>query len=204
MSKYDKLNAAVTSRIIRAFRASSSSDRENGETWYPRANAWCAQLATEYSTTLETVAGVCAVLSPGSEWSRNQSATIQALVAHSNGDALPAWLSVYGYGAINKAYRILNGADPLDVLSGPKVCAFYDCILRPTESRAVVVDRHARCLALGLARSTKNGNVKSENEFIWLSRHYANAANRLGVLPATVQAVVWVHWRNTAIMERYS
>lgn len=202
-SRYSKLNPAITSRILRAYRAASPSDLEDGTTWYPRANEWCEELAREYGTTLEVVAGLTAVLSPGCPWERNQGATTAALVAHKYKDALPSHISVYGYLAIDKAQRILNGVDPLDVLSGPKVSAFYACLVAPTTSRAVVVDRHARCLALGLQRSDANGIVKGEREFIYLAQHYENAAVKLGVLPSTVQAVTWVHWRNTATMERY-
>lgn len=197
------LNSAITSRILRAYRAASPQDLEDGKTWYPRAHQWCEELAEEYGTTLETVAGLTAVLSPGCPWDRNQSATVAALVAHRYEDELPRHISVYGMLALDKAQRILNGDDPEDVLSGPKVSAFYSCLVAPATARAVVVDRHARCLALGLQRSDANGIVKGEREYLYLAQHYENAAVKLGVLPSTVQAVTWVHWRNTATPERY-
>jgi hypothetical protein len=53
-----------------------------------------------------------------------------------------------------KAMAIYHGANPLDVLRGRKVRAFYSAIAEPDNTLPVPVDRHLVCLALGVKISS--------------------------------------------------
>lgn len=197
MSKYKKLSRKVLANIERTLTAASLEQFTSGLSWYAEANAWIESKAIAYNVGSETIAALVAVLSPGQEWERNKRSVesfMDAFQAGKRGSELPK-VSVYGNLALIKAEAIAYGQDPLEVLSGPKVCAFYECLVRPTDSQAVVVDRHARCLALGLGRSDANGLVKSLGEYQWLAKHYVKVAESRDLLPLQVQAITWTTWR---------
>jgi hypothetical protein len=151
-------------------------------------------------------AGVIAAHSPGQQWERNiESADklIGGFVAGFRGEELIErykGCSVYGKLALTKCESILLGENPIEVLSGPKVLAFYDCII-DAWSEAVCIDRHARMCALGLGRSETNSIVKSQAEFNWIGKHFIKVAAELNIRPYQLQAICWVWFRNNVELE---
>lgn len=58
-------------------------------------------------------------------------------------------LGSYGRPNMRKAWRILKGEQPLAVLGGDKVRAFYSLMINPDNSEDVCIDRHAVSLWYG-------------------------------------------------------
>lgn len=98
-----------------------------------------------------------------------------------------------------KALRILKGEEPLDVLSGAKVRAFFACIMG--EGNEVCVDRHAWAIAAGPEAA---GLSLTDKRYRETAEAYRSAAGALrlafpslasDLTPAGVQALTWVWWR---------
>ena len=53
------------------FNLANDTDIESGKNWYKTANDICTEIATEFNTTTETVAGVISALSPRNKWDQN-------------------------------------------------------------------------------------------------------------------------------------
>ena len=113
-------------------------------------------------------------------------------------DDAPDWLPGPGLGTNKrKAARILCGENPLDVLSGPKVCAFFRNIMG--DENAVCVDRHAWAIAHGgaLVTLTPKRYLETADAFreasVALREAYPALADSL--TPAGVQALTWAWWR---------
>lgn len=174
--------------------------RYDGATWYPRAHDQAVALAGEYGTGPETAIGVIAAVSPSNPWeeSKGRPGNLQdartLLRAHATGTELPL-VGTYGHRNVEKAREIMDGADPLSVLSGPKVRSFYRNILRPDDSGYVTIDRHAKCAALRIETERDKYGTVSLAEYPWLSRHYQTVAAKIGVPVTVLQATVWVYWR---------
>ena len=176
-----------TENIVNAYRAASDEDRAAGESWYSHAQAFCASLDSDVSRA----AGVVAALSPMLSWPRNM-----VVAADVYAGARSGCLSAN----IAKAVRILDGEDPLDVLRGTKVRAFYANIMGDPDT--VTVDRHAIMVAdnrtyTGNELKFTAGNVKRiADEYREAARILSDETGR-NLTPAMVQATVWVWWRKT-------
>jgi hypothetical protein len=90
------------------------------------------------------------------------------------------------------------GTDPLDILGGPKVRAFYSAILSGGATEQVVVDRHA----YDLASNTRGAHLSltPRRSFV-TAENYRGAATRLRkrgieITACQLQAVTWLTWRS--------
>lgn len=205
MKKSKTWSRRLERNILRVYELANDLDRADGLRWYASAHEQAILTADRNGITLEQSAGVIAAISPGLQWGLNvmqAESLIRAYLAHAE---LPM-VGVYGRKNVDKAIRILEGEAPLEVLplTGPKVRAFYACILNPQTSTEVCVDRHAKCLALGL-RGTRKGAASSNKDAIvqpaqypYYAWHYRKLAERLGLVPHQLQAITWVAWRRTA------
>jgi hypothetical protein len=92
-----------------------------------------------------------------------------------------------------KAARILRGEEPLDVLGGLKVRAFYRNIIGDRD--VVTIDRHAYSIAAGRhLKDTEAGPLNAKAHYA-VEALYQEAARALGVCPVTLQACTWLTWR---------
>ena len=186
---------AITSNILACYHRANSHDLVEGLNWYDTANQIASTLADRYSLTVAASAGVIAALSPGLRWDLNieHAETLisewRGRVARKNMSAV----GTYGRRNVDKSLAILKGKPPLEVLGGNKVRAFYACIIDPEQSAAVCVDRHAKCLALGV-KNSQNSLVRP-SEYEYLAEHYRIAAASLCLRPLQVQACSWLVWR---------
>ncbi len=190
--------STLRANVIAQFIRTSPADVLHGVEWYARAH----RLAVELDPgNVSRAAGIIAALSPVTSWPQN--------VAKAR--AMYAGEPVRGLGKnVAKAYAIYNGANPLDVLGGDKVRAFYMTILDPSISDAVVVDRHAIDIAAGKVQSDADRSAmvkvtKASNGYNIIAQAYREAARiisaefDLSISPAQLQAIVWVSWRNDVI-----
>ena len=166
----------------------SATDQEwaEGTYWYAVAHSFAAELADRYGVSVECAAGVIAALSPRLSWTMNQRA---AETLFASGDA-PVLHSNKA-----KALQILAGQNPLTVLGGAKVRAFYACIVSPVAD-AVCVDRHAVDAAVGYKGTDKSRKFLDRvGAYESVAAAYRVTADRYGISPAQCQAIVWVVWR---------
>jgi hypothetical protein len=201
------LSRKINNNLLRLWESRTETDESEGLLWYARANRRGQELALRHDVTISQALGVIAVLSPGCEWSKNLQYADELLASWNSGkrgSELPM-VGVYGNANLNKAKLILSGHDPMVIIpdSSKKVKAFYSCLLRPADSLSVVIDRHAKCAALDL-RSEKKGYASKDvtvrsGEYDYLSRHYVKLADRFGLLPSMVQAVLWTSWKRLGI-----
>lgn len=172
-----------TRRIISTYSAATESELVEGTSWYDDARRFCEETAETYGVTLQTVAGIVAVLSPMTEWELNKQRALMILDGANSG-MLNA----------SKACAIRDGVNPEDVVSGQKVIAFYRAILGNYHS--VVIDRHAHDVAIGRKCSdTERKVLERANQFPLFVEAYERASERLGVAPVIVQAVTWTVMR---------
>lgn len=192
--------------ILAAWREATAEDLAQGLEWYNIAAELAASLATDSRYTERQCAGVIAALSPMMSWPANVTAarkliehhTASALVGHPHHGA-PA--SGFGLGLnVVKAWRILNGADPADVLTSPKVGAFFANIMGDPD--AVTVDRWAMRVALG--DPNHPGTVRGKRQYADVANAYRDAASTAGVTAREIQAAVWVWIRRTTARAQYS
>ena len=215
-------NTPLTRNITATFRSATDGDRATGHGWYGRARQLAERLAFEnddsegYEDRVRKAAGVIAALSPRLAWRKNveyanlaymtynqmqQEAPLRGLTDEVRASIFAGIIPTLNANA-RKAFRILEGESPEDVLRGPKVTAFYWTIVDPTDPRAVVVDRHAVDIAYGRTMSDDERNKalsgKRYGEVATLYRRAAAIISReLGEFwsPAQVQATTWTYWR---------
>ncbi len=186
--------------ILKVYRSAEPQHLEYGHKWYRVQHDCCIVIAERYHTTIETVCGVAAAISPGLRWERNLYWAEQLIRYPGEKDIK---VPTYNWANVEKAYRIISGADPERALSGPKVTAFYRLLLDPCNDRDVCVDGHAYNIATGQDKCIRK-NPDNVRETIKVSRPvlrevtqaYVGAAKRLRMHPHQLQAVTWLVWRD--------
>lgn len=186
--------------ILAVFFAANSAERLKGARWYADALQFCAAVAQSTGLSVSTVAGVTAALSQNNRWPRNQADAERLCRAFSAGtmaDAAAVKVSTFN-GNKQKALQILAGAQPLDVLGGLKVRAFYQCILGES---AVCIDGHAYAIYMGAYVPTTKTPKISTKLYASISAAYAQAAQTINSVMGTaytaaqVQAITWTVWQ---------
>lgn len=174
-----------------------ASDQEiiDGMDFYPGAHGLCELFASIYATPINPlcachVAGIYAALSPMNTWDTNVANILDILRDWSAASVNTTDINLH------KALAIRCGADPLSILSGRKVRAFYNCIANPDDtSIAPAIDRHLINLALGVipdkneqSRLASNRDIytKVENAYQYLGRR-EGIGNRLASIAWFVQ-----------------
>ncbi len=171
------------SNILATYALANSHERANGLAWYFEANTIARELG---NGDVAFGAALLAVLSPLEKWERNVAVARHAVA--------------YGYpypttgDKTGKVTRLLSGENPADVVSGPKVTAFYNNILDPSGDH-VTIDRHAIDIAFGVVHTDKSRPAGTKKLIAELSTAYRDAAKTLNIVPLELQAITWVAWR---------
>ncbi|MCW2901569.1 MAG: hypothetical protein JWO67_3834 [Streptosporangiaceae bacterium] len=178
----DATHARYVANIIAKYREATPDQAARGRAWYPTARQLAAMMA---EGNVRAGAGVIAALSPQKAWAYNVRLAGQAFETG----------EVRGHvkDACGKAERIMLGADPLDVLpADSKTWNFFRCIVDPEDAEAVVIDRHAHDIAVGVVYGDADRGLGAKRRYATLSHAYREAARQLGEIPSVVQAVSWV------------
>jgi hypothetical protein len=169
--------------ITSVWHAATADQEHRGRTWYRTAHDLAALIT---GGDVRTGAGVIAALSANKPWSENCRLAREACSAS-------GLTSGHFRDALDKAARILAGADPESVLPMErKTGQFFRCIADPDDPDAVVVDRHAHDIAVGETYGSCHRGLSATRRYALLAQCYREAARRLGELPSVVQAVTWV------------
>lgn len=174
-SRIDLHPRTLRSNIWRALLCASDLEIHEGMHFYEGAHGLCRMLAKIYSTSPSHVAGIYAALSPMNTWDTNVANIVKVLrwqtanprLAKTNRCQCEFCKSRLSLLRVNttstnrdKALAISTGSDPLEVLKGRKVRAFYQAIANPSDLSPIPVDRHLICLAIG-RKITSNQQLRS-------------------------------------------
>lgn len=174
---------------ILAYMAMADAETiEEGEQWYSNAHIIGEQISTMlgYDDPKYGI-GVLSALSPQMEWGDNIE---QAILFASTG-----WSDMQTGDNNHKATKIANGVDPLSVLGGEKVRAFYQAILTPHADTTPVVDRHAMAVYCNyvpdrakLSQAMGNARVMRRIQSAYIKAHsYYPDFDR-----HSIQAITWI------------
>lgn len=185
------------SNILAVYNGASSDNMRWGLSWYPFANRIALSMGGGRAQHLNRNAGIIAALSPMNHWTNNVTKARMVISARGNIVAVKGQPNGIGLsGNVNKACAIYKGADPIDILSGDKVTAFYRTIVDPTGDIDPVIDRHAFDIAVGEVTSDKRrGALSRKNVYREFADAYREAAKIAGIGSAQMQAITWVTWR---------
>jgi hypothetical protein len=151
-------------------------------------------LSYYYDIELHLVVGVISVLSPNNTWERNLVDAENVLDYFTNAER-HEWqeLTVSTYRSNrDKAFTILESGRVFPTLKGPKVEAFYHCILG--DCSEVCIDSHAINAWFGYRRTGSNlPNVKV-TVMRRIRGDYLRLAKSVGKHPREVQATLWLFW----------
>ena len=181
---------AIKTNVRTVFESASLIELAEGMAWYANAHNILAAVAIRHKVTTRVACGICAALSPGSPWERNLQ-DVQEFLRNPK-----AAVGVYGRRNRDKAKRILDREEPLDVLGGQKVRSFYLNLVSPTEDLAVTVDRHSKCLSFGITSERDSNAIVTRAEYQIVEQVTRELAEELRILPLQLQAVTWTVWRN--------
>lgn len=184
--RYDEISQEImVLNIIRVYRSATEDQLSRGRSWYETAHQ-IADMATDGHP--RTGAAVIAALSPQTEWLLNVRLACDAIEDGS-------MTSGHFKDACSKVNRILAGIAPEDVLPmDKKTGQFYRLIADPSDAEAVVIDRHAHDIAVGVRLGNENRGLSYGPRYALFADAYRTAGERLGERPSAVQAVTWVVW----------
>ena len=185
--------------ILAVYNAATADDLREGLAWYQTAHDWCVTMAgSRRSHLIARNAGIVAALSPLNGWGNNKRKAAEVISRRGRISVVKGEPNGIGLGAnVKKAIAIYKGADPLDILSGDKVRAFYRTILDPQGDIDPVIDRHAFDIAVGERTDEKRRGILSrKGVYHQFAAAYRDAAKIAGIGAAQMQAVTWIAWRN--------
>jgi hypothetical protein len=183
--------------VLAVYRNADFAAFSEGMTWYDEAHNFAKSLDP---VRFHRAAGVLAALSPLQHWDQNKRAAAKLYAQGGqvewNGNANGIGLS----NSVRKAVAIFHGEDALDVLRAPKTRAFYLTILDPTGDHSPVIDRHAFDIAIGERTDDKARQALGrKGEYARFASVYREAARRVGIGSAQLQAITWVAWRHALL-----
>lgn len=183
----------MRTNLLTTIAEATITAEHEGLGWYPAARSVAVELADRHGLTISQTAGVIAALSPQCGWAENVRLADEAC-AHGAAGRTDR-IGGHTVDACRKASRILQGADPLDVLGGRKVRSFYRNILDPSRAGAVTVDRHAIDMLCGRRGAVQDRVLERPGAYVLAAAVIRSVARELGMTPAACQAVAWVAWR---------
>lgn len=191
--------------IKATYAQSTIEERDDGWTWYDRANAAARTLAETHNVPLYCAAGVIAALSPNNRWERNLRDAETLIRAYLNGDHIES-VSVATYHKMReKAWSVMDygtshaehdtGTDAVArILNGQKIRSFFAGIMGCRDE--CTIDGHARNIAYNERLSLTGSKFTiGKREYAALQMAYAQAGRDLGIPAYVLQAITWVTWR---------
>jgi hypothetical protein len=176
---------AMVAVILGTWNSVDSDTKRVGRLWYYDAWRSAVVMADKHGVSIEQAAGVIAALSPRCPWKRN---LIDAEAVLTRGVA--AVVSSFGRNK-TRAVAIANGHNPDHILGGPKVRAFWRCLVSFRNRTHVCIDVWA-------ARAVGYYGRISPQVYRRIAAAYLDAARRLNVTPCELQATLWIDIRGTA------
>lgn len=192
------IDSPSVDNVLAVYRGAFDEHLDFGLNWYGIANHAARTMGGSRPEHIARNAGIIAALSPMNGWKNNIRKARQLVSLRGRVEVAKGKPNGIGLGAnVAKAIAIYNGADPLDILNGDKVTAFYRTILDPMGDIDPVIDRHAFDIAVGERTDEKRrGALSRKGVYAEFASVYREAAAIVGIGSAQMQAVTWVAWRD--------
>lgn len=182
--------------ILAVWDSANVIERANGLEWYNTAHRSAKAIGARYGLSVDVVATVIAILSPGNLWERNINDAANLIDAHVNGRSMESVaVSTYNQNKKKACSYLAGTLANVWTRRSRKTHAFAALIVDPT-SDFVCIDGHAYNIALGECRSLKSVPTIGLAVYATLTDAYRMAAADAGVIPQQMQAVTWVAWHN--------
>ena len=179
---------AMVRNILNVYSQATQDEILRGSQLYPLAHSIVVEWAEHHQRSIANVASIIAALSPQLPWER--TLIIADDVLHGNVPSIGGVL----HANLRKAEQIRdeNLTNTLSVFKqGPKVACFS--VNLAGDWNIVTVDTHAGQIACGdMLSSPRLGRWR---EYVPFADAYVDAARRVDLLPATLQAITWVTWK---------
>lgn len=157
--------------------------------WYSYASQFCAELEDDFTLGKNVAAGIIAALSPLQRWD-NQVKDTPGIIHELQAGKYPSGIGFFSNK--DKAVKIFQGEDPLEVLGGDKVRNFYRNLIG--DEQAVCIDRHAISISGFSSKSADAGSLTS-GVYSRIAFAFKCAAQNLGLSPSGIQALTWCYFR---------
>jgi hypothetical protein len=152
-----------------------------GKGWYPEMHSWVTTLASEHDVPTETVAGLAAIYSPRRRWERVMDMVDLKLA----GVKVPVMMR-----EATKVARVLDGEDPVTVVSGQKVSSFYQNLL--LNLSVVTIDTWAFSQVTGKDYEPNfRAMLQNKDQYAMYASCFRTVADEVGLEPAEFQSVLW-------------
>lgn len=183
----------LVNNILDAYGKATRSEVAEGEKWYREAWDYCNYIAEGTKHTPETVAAVASAISPRLSWGNTVRYLPMVISAYDEGlTEVREWpIMAVKYGRREVAKEILSG-NHTRVYNGLKVESFFRNIVGDVEP--VTVDSWAVKVAHD---DLYIGDGPSPASYIDYRCAYQHAAHEADVVPSTMQATTWIHYRNS-------
>jgi len=187
--------------ITAVYDLATVTDKNQGLNWYARALDFADNLGEVYDINYTTIVGVIAALSPRNRWERNMQDAETMVKVYANGgtydDLMNLKVCTFKTGKCKAAEiltgKVTNRQELLDILKGPKLQEFFNCILGDVDD--VCIDGHAYSIWVGdritLADVPSIGKKLRDK----IKSDYQKAAKEIGIKPHELQAITWVCWK---------
>ena len=196
--------------ILDEYCKSSKEAKQLGKLFYPNANSIARDIGhtlgfTNSNEGLIIGAGILSALSPQTEWMNNVMLAFEFVEKR--------WAKKQTQANNNKALKILDGEDPMEVLGKQsyKTKAFYKAIQDPYGNNIIenvvgfpnklnklaVIDRHAGGVYFGFPLVESERKQLSNWKVIGrISRAYFKVAQGLDISVNELQSITWHSFRN--------
>jgi hypothetical protein len=188
-------SAEMIVNITAVYRAATVDETQRGKLWYPMAHNIVVEWADTFGRSIANVACIVAALSPQLEWTRNL--IIADDILRGNAPSIGGTLQVN----LRKACAIRDdrATDTAGYFKqGCKVRSFAANLAGNFE--VVTVDTHAGQIAAG--NPSANVRVDIWRKYEPVASAYVEAAKRLKLQPAELQAITWLTWKRLFPAER--
>jgi hypothetical protein len=180
--------ATMKRRMLALYAAASPETVAAGTCWYDEAHAFALTLAERYQVTVQQAACVIAAHSMNASWKMN----VRRAEAHLAGEP-------WGLGAAKAmaAAALANPDDPFRFIVGAKIHPFAHNVAG--DLSMVATDRWMQRAGFNTdsdqvcAKLIGRNGVRAK-----LIEAIAKAAADIGIAPAILQAIIWVHVRGSA------
>lgn len=179
--------------IRRVIEGATEWELQWGHSYYDRQRGRLFAIARQSGLIPSHVVGAFAALSPNNSEKNTYIALDAAIRTLKSGRLAPRFC---GFPANReKALLILGGSRPEDVLSGPKITAFYHNTMDPDDETYITIDGHM----LNMCRAEVKPLTKTRK---FSSALYATAADAIRGVAAEYemkgprfQAILWITWK---------
>ena len=179
---------AMVLNILTVYRQATRDDINRGAQWYPLAHNIVCEWADTFQRPIANVACIVAALSPQIPWHR--CLVIADDILHGNSPSIRGAIQSFVRNAERIRDERLTDTYPTFKV-GCKVRSFAANLAGNLD--VVTVDTHAAQIASGDVCNTLR--VDTWKRYEPVASAYVAAAKRVGIKPATLQAITWVVWK---------